>query len=501
MPKVTVIIPSYNHARFIAEAINSVLQQTFQDFELLICDDASMDDSVEIIKTFKDERIQLHINQINLGACVTFNNMIKKAKGKYIALLNSDDVWYSDKLRKQVEFLESNINCGAVFTHAQIIKEDGGLFENKEHFYYKIFDQPNRSQEEWLQYFFYSGNCICHPSMLIRKSVYDGVGLYNPLMASLPDFEMWIRVVAKFEIYILQEQLIKFRILDGEQNASGNNLNNTIRSRFEYTKILETFCNVLDIKLFNNTFKDHMVSDRKQIPFEIANMLVNNCAVYLKNWALNKIYQLLLEDPDYYNRFIKPSSFTNLSRVLDIFNIFGVVDKSLVVEVIRYNNPPIIMKKQISLERDIYNFEVAGIDSIKEVWLSTDYVGARFLEVLLKKPDALGIKEVSLTHDGVIYHQQEIEAKFNEPDIFVVTDKQELNSVVTTWYFSVKLNCNKNLTEQLNISIMNYNKLMHQYNVMLTALKKCQFQLDLIKNSRIWKLRMKVATLFSRVFK
>ena len=100
MPKVTVIIPSYNHAKFIGEAIQSVLDQTFQDFEILIRDDGSKDNSIEIIKQFTDSRIKFAANPHNMGACYTANTMIDEANGEYIALLNSDDVWMLDKLEK-----------------------------------------------------------------------------------------------------------------------------------------------------------------------------------------------------------------------------------------------------------------------------------------------------------------------------------------------------------------------------------------------------------------
>ncbi|HSE39385.1 MAG TPA: glycosyltransferase family 2 protein, partial [Acidobacteriota bacterium] len=98
MPTVSVIIPSYNHERFVQECIQSVLNQTFQDFEIIITDDASIDRTVEIIEQFDDPRIKLFKHSINQGVSIAANNCIKHAKGKYIAWLSSDDAWYSEKL-------------------------------------------------------------------------------------------------------------------------------------------------------------------------------------------------------------------------------------------------------------------------------------------------------------------------------------------------------------------------------------------------------------------
>ena len=323
MPKVTVIIPSYNHAKFIGEAIQSVLDQTFQDFEILIRDDGSKDNSIEIIKQFTDSRIKFAANPHNMGACYTANTMIEEASGEYIALLNSDDVWMLDKLDKQVKFLDKNPQYGAVFSDAQVIYEDGRDFDKPDHFYNSVFKQANRTRVEWLKYFFEVGNCICHPSMLIRKAVYHDVGLYNRLMASLPDFEMWIRVCARYEIYIMPEKTIKFRILDNEQNASGYNPANLIRGTFENAKLFDAFCLIDNIEIFNQVFSNSEVSDIRQIPFVIAKLLLDDQRIFAVYWSINKIYQLLNDDYNYYSQFMTDVEFTKLAASKDIYDIYG----------------------------------------------------------------------------------------------------------------------------------------------------------------------------------
>jgi Glycosyltransferases involved in cell wall biogenesis len=129
MPKVSVVLTSYNHEKYIKEAIDSVLNQTYTDFELIIWDDASTDNSWNIINCYNDKRIIKFRNEYNRRAVYAINNSISEvAKGEYIAIHHSDDVWEPAKLKKQVEFLDNNQGCGAVFTAASIIDDNGDLF-------------------------------------------------------------------------------------------------------------------------------------------------------------------------------------------------------------------------------------------------------------------------------------------------------------------------------------------------------------------------------------
>ena len=117
MLKVSVILTSYNHAEYLREAIDSVLNQTFQDFELIIWDDASNDDSWQIIRSYNDSRIKAFQNPRNQGPVFGVNKAILEiATGEYIAIHHSDDVWDLSKLEKQLDFLEVNQNIGAVFS-------------------------------------------------------------------------------------------------------------------------------------------------------------------------------------------------------------------------------------------------------------------------------------------------------------------------------------------------------------------------------------------------
>ncbi len=242
MSKVTIIFTSYNHAKFIRESIDSVLNQTMRDFELVILDDGSVDGSWELIEQYSDPRIRAYRNKTNIGSVPGVNRAIAElATGEYIAIHHSDDVWELDKLQKQIDFIAANPQVGAVFTNAQPIDERGQPLMDKSHFYYSAFNQPNRTRQEWLRHFFFHGNALCHPSVLIRRQCYEECGLYLDSLAQLTDFEMWVRLCFKYEIHVLPDQLVRFRVRDAEMNTSGNRPEVRIRDRSEFHYTLKHF--------------------------------------------------------------------------------------------------------------------------------------------------------------------------------------------------------------------------------------------------------------------
>lgn len=221
MPAVSIILTSYNHQHYLRQAIESALDQSFQDFELLIWDDASTDGSWEIIQSYADPRIRSFQNQSRQRPVFGLNRAISQfASGEFIAIHHSDDVWERGKLEQQVDFLRSHPAHAASFSRALIIDQDGLPFTDESHFYYSVFDQPNRSRQAWLNYFFMRGNALCHPSALIRRSFFDACGLYRRGTTIVTDMDLWIRMCLRFEIHVVQAKLVQFRILGGDANSS-----------------------------------------------------------------------------------------------------------------------------------------------------------------------------------------------------------------------------------------------------------------------------------------
>ena len=291
MPKVTVILTSYNHEKHLRDSIDSVLGQTFIDFELIIGDDASTDDSWNIIQSYTDPRIFAYRHESNRGAG-TINEIVLsgKASGEYIAIHHSDDVWEPEKLEKQVSFLEQNPHVGAVFTDVTVIDESNQPLKDNSHVYQTVFTQLNRSRYEWLNYFFYKGNALCHPTILIRKECYINCGLYRNGLAQLADFDMWIRLCLKYDIHILPDKLVLLRVRSSELNSSGNRPEVRVRGQFEYFEILKNYKELTDpkelIKVFPSVEK-YMTSEGFILEFALG-----MAALEPESYNLTKLFGL-----------------------------------------------------------------------------------------------------------------------------------------------------------------------------------------------------------------
>jgi glycosyltransferase involved in cell wall biosynthesis len=291
LPIVSVIMATYNHADFVKQAIESVLAQEGVEFEFLIADDGSTDQTRDIVTLIKDERIQFFPNQVNRGACVVTNELIEHASGEFIALINSDDYWTTpDKLAYQVQVMRERPSVGACFGRANFVDRYGRNIDKKSLPFGAVFDQENRSQGQWLRQFFDLGNCICHPTMLIRKSCYEDLGMYKNQLRQLPDFDMWIRLVKQYEIYISDRELINFRILHGE-NASSQTPTNAVRSINEHLMIAESFFENVNRNQLIEGFSDLLTV--KSIPSEEHLYIEKARLFFVENQWLNKPYKII----------------------------------------------------------------------------------------------------------------------------------------------------------------------------------------------------------------
>ncbi len=280
LPTVTVILTSYNHEKFVAEAIKSVLTQSFTDFELVIYDDLSADGSWNIIRRFDDPRIRCIRNKTRRGPAYGINRGIAEAgSSAFIAIHHSDDVWEKDKLAQQIEVMHRLPECGAVFTNAAIITEDGSALNDPDHFYSRVFNQPNRDRRTWVRDLFYNGNVLCHPSALIRREVFSEVGPYAQVFAQLGDFEMWVRLCLRYDIHIIPEQLVRFRMLGGAANASGDRPETRVRAAYEMYRILERFSGIGSIQELTAIFPElqsYNSSDEGDFDFLFAMLLTKH---------------------------------------------------------------------------------------------------------------------------------------------------------------------------------------------------------------------------------
>lgn len=258
MLTVSIIIPSYNHAPYIGKAVQSVLEQSFTDYELLISDDCSEDDTLAVLEQYRNHPcIRLFEQQRHLGAVEQIHFLTQHASGKYIALLNSDDFWLPDKLSRQVAYMEAHPETGACFTHATMVDKHDRPITHKQCAWHNIFLQPNRSRLEWLVFFLNNGNALAHPSVLARRGIYEGSYRLNPALRQLPDYDLWTRYVLQHEIYVLQEPLTVHRRMNIQNTSAQTELNTArlyreqawIRSKLIERLSDEDFCAIFRSQL------------------------------------------------------------------------------------------------------------------------------------------------------------------------------------------------------------------------------------------------------------
>ena len=255
-PLVSVVLPTYNHEEYVEAAIESVLKQTYTNFEFLVADDASTDGTVNKILNYEDRIDQIHLfNENTRGQVVNF--LVECAKGKYIAMMHSDDLWEHNKLQMQVDYLEAHPACAACFTGCMLFNDQGELCGNGP------FLMANKTKEGWCRYFWKYGNCLAHPSVVIRKEIY--IELLNEygvaMFRQLPDFWMWLHLIQKSEIHIIETELTLFRIhADGtNRNTSARISENMARHMTEEAFIWYDIIKKMDFEYFVRSFKDMMI--------------------------------------------------------------------------------------------------------------------------------------------------------------------------------------------------------------------------------------------------
>jgi glycosyltransferase involved in cell wall biosynthesis len=200
LPKVSIITAAYNHVQFIRQSVESVLNQTYKDFEHIVVDDGSTDGTAEILKTFGN-RIK-YIRQENRGTHAALNTGIREASGQYIAILDSDDAWLPHKLERQVSAFEQFPETGLVYSQAYIIDSEG---KKEERVLGEPLD-PECAFETLLRY-----NPIPALTAVIKRDCINKLGGFSETFTALSDWELWIRISTGWPIVFIPEPLAFYR--------------------------------------------------------------------------------------------------------------------------------------------------------------------------------------------------------------------------------------------------------------------------------------------------
>jgi glycosyltransferase involved in cell wall biosynthesis len=216
MPRVSVIIPAFNSGRFIGQTLASVFAQTYSDYEVIVADDGSTDDTHEIVGRY-GKRIT-HVRQANRGPAAARNLAISRAVGEFIAYLDADDVWYSHKLERQVAFLDANKACGIVHSDFTVIDETDRVIHRR-------FNQETRAEIPPPQ-----GHCEldllrrCHiqiPTVVERYDCFRKIGGFDERLKGVEDYARWISLAMKgISFGYIEEPLAMYRRTPGSLSSS-----------------------------------------------------------------------------------------------------------------------------------------------------------------------------------------------------------------------------------------------------------------------------------------
>jgi len=221
MPKVSVIIPTYNAEKYLLETIESVIAQTYSDWEIIAVDDGSTDKTPEILQDYKkklSKKLRV-ITQKNSGVSIARNKAIAAAKGEYIAFLDHDDLWLPEKLKKQVKLLDSNKKLGLVYSDSYAIDSRGSLKKGTL-LSSRLFRLHARMQRGNVFDELFYVDFIPLLTAIVRKEVFDKVGLFNPKYKIAEEYDLFLKIAEQYPIDFIEKPLAKYRIHGG--NVSKN---------------------------------------------------------------------------------------------------------------------------------------------------------------------------------------------------------------------------------------------------------------------------------------
>jgi glycosyltransferase involved in cell wall biosynthesis len=213
MPKVSIGIPTHNSAKFLEQTINSILEQTYGDFELIISDDSSQDNTLEIANSFiaQDQRIKVFTHEQKLGLFGNFNKCLEYGQGEYINIIGHDDIMLPQNIQVKCEILDNYPNVGLVASSIKCIDEQNNFVTLGDINWGKYQVNSLENGKEWVQYQATANNPICCPFVFLRRSTLDKSGFFSCEYPFVGDYEMWLRTALFSDIYFVKDVLGYFR--------------------------------------------------------------------------------------------------------------------------------------------------------------------------------------------------------------------------------------------------------------------------------------------------
>jgi glycosyltransferase involved in cell wall biosynthesis len=227
MPLISIVIPTYNHSIYLKKALTSVINQTFENWEVIVVDNYSSDDTSKIINTYNDPRIKYIKNHNNGVIANSRNNGIKFAKGEWIAFLDSDDWWKPEKLKTCVDFFNNQVD---------LIHHDLKIISNKSHFFERKAFKSRQLKKPILIDLLVNGNLITNSSVVVRRKMLKNIGLINedPKLIAAEDYNTWLKISKLTDQFLYIPKKLGYYLIHDHNISSKNMSIPTYHAAYEY---------------------------------------------------------------------------------------------------------------------------------------------------------------------------------------------------------------------------------------------------------------------------
>lgn len=293
---VSILCPSYNHERFVGFFINSLLQQTNPNWELIIVDDCSTDNNVAEIKKFSDKRIKLIQNPFNMGINCGLNKAFEISSGQYISFCASDDMLCSDYVQNVFDLFEQNPDKSLLYCDLQIIDNDNKPLE-------RCFYNPCESRYKVLHKLFMCGNWPLSPGMVAKRDLFEKIMPLDIPLSMYQDYKMHIDLLLLSDFMVMSKKSVLYRKATDQSGLSGSNEVNPIRQQLEENLLMDSFLKIKDPvvlrKIFNEELINYETIDKRTIPFVLGMLAMKSSERFKRVWGFNQISKFINSQDNY----------------------------------------------------------------------------------------------------------------------------------------------------------------------------------------------------------
>lgn len=266
MPKISVLCPTFNHEKYVGYFIQSILNQTFADWELIIVDDCSTDNNIQQIKKYSDSRIHLYISDYNQGIGNSLNYAFSKAKGDYIVICASDDMLEPDYFDYINTTFKKNKSTGVLYSSLNVIDENNTVYAQN-------LLNPSYNRISLLKELFYNWNVLFSPGLAVRKSIFKNLIPMDISMIQHQDYQWHVLLLAQTDCNIADKAYVNYRFIKRNEKSLGSaSYGEYNRLRLEIDRLMDSFLTIKDINMIRDITNS-----------ELCDKIPSSCSDYI--WA------------------------------------------------------------------------------------------------------------------------------------------------------------------------------------------------------------------------